>query len=577
MPGSSLQPPVDQVYNGGFEERMREDYLFSREEGNPIVNVGSHLYPDGVGISQPGEPSSQGNAPGPLGFSPQQRPQQPKHEPQHAPVVAQIGYDDDEELRKLQLSASPLEKLVNNQYLYCLRQMEADLKLIRTRIVQGDIQCLEEDLQHIRYQLTQYANEFKNLKSTHFLRPGDFANLLSLEEFLLSTLLPQLGLYEMDCMHLRNPDSSNGAIAVCLSIVSQENCGPISKEKAIGPFTLRLLTGATITQIQSGPVQPEIVEGTQRIKKNNQELENARQSFRENGTAVFSDLKFSSGTFPSLVRLRFRVTIELVTEGQNVMKTIESETTKPFISMTNTGSQWKDAAGTWLKEECFHAVDTYDVSIARVWNFFQKHYLQCTKQELNHIKRPLFMKDFEYLLRAKFKQGCEKSTMNQKEFQRFWDWVGPGLKKIRYQKHLLLLFEAGYLATFVTREEANEQLKDETIGTFLIRLSERIDGELIISYTHATGVRHYLIQPDDTADKKKTIIDFLGQNSLFVYILQLCTQPSGKRVWYKHNKESVLQKYYKKPPKVANTKSTNAELNPYDVRLPLDPNDFTGR
>jgi hypothetical protein len=152
---------------------------------------------------------------------------------------------------------------------------------------------------------------------------------------------------------------------VCLSIVSQESSGPISKEKTIGPFTLRLLTGATITQIQSGPVQPEIIDTSQRIKKGNQELENTRQSFRvtfsvvqvltqqENGTVVFSDLKFSSGTFPSLVRIKFRVTIQLVINGRSVTQAIESAPTKPFISMTNTGSQWKDAAGSWLKEECF--------------------------------------------------------------------------------------------------------------------------------------------------------------------------------------------------------------------------------
>jgi len=488
-----------------------------------------------------------------------------------SPVVAMVG--DEEEMRK-QMASSPLEKLVNNHYLYFLRHMESELKAVRTRIINGEIQGLNDELAQLRFQLTQYADEFRNLKSTHYLRPGDFANLLSLEEFLMSTLLPQLGLYEMDYVHVQTPDVAGGVIAVCLSIVNQENGGPISKEKAIGPFTLRLLTGATITQIQSGPVQPEIVEATQRIKRNNQELENARQSFKENGTATFSDLKFSSGTFPSLVKLRFRVTIELVCDGQNVMKTIESVSTRPFISMTNTGSQWKDAAGTWLKEECFQ--DAYDVSIARVWNFFQKHYLQCTKQELNNIKRPLFMRDFEYLLRAKFRQGCEKGSMNQKEFQRFWDWIGPGLKKIRYQKHMLLLFEAGYLATFVTREEANEQLKGETLGTFLIRLSERIDGEFVISYNHPSGVRHYLIQPDDTADKKKTLIDFLGQNTLFVYILQLSTQPSGKRVWYKHNKETVLQKYYKKQIKSSIVKPPS-ELNPYDVRLAADPNDFTGR
>lgn len=88
-------------------------------------------------------------------------------------------------------------------------------------------------------------------------------------------------------------------------------------------------------------------------------------------------------------------------------------------------------------------------------------------------------------------------------------------------------------------DATKEQLANESPGTFLIRLSERLDGEFVISYAHQTGVRHYLMQPDDTADKKKTFVDFLGQNSLFTHILQLTTHPNGKRVYYKHCKDKV--------------------------------------
>jgi len=129
------------------------------------------------------------------------------------------------------------------------------------------------------------------------------------------------------------------------------------------------------------------------------------------------------------------------------------------------------------------------------------------------------------------------------------------------------MFENGYLPGFVTGAEAEEQLQSETPGTFLIRFSERLDGEFVISYAHQSGVRHYLIQPDDTADKKKTLIDFLGQNPLFVNILQMTIQPNGKRVFYKHNKDKVLQRYYKKPPKQVK-QPTNTGNNPYDTRLP---------
>jgi hypothetical protein len=107
-----------------------------------------------------------------------------------------------------------------------------------------------------------------------------------------------------------------------------------------------------------------------------------------------------------------------------------------------------------------------------------------------------------------------------------------------------------FLCAFVTGAEAEEQLRGETNGTFLIRLSERLNGEFVISYKHSSGVRHYLIQPDDTADKKKTLIDFLGQNPTLI----------------KHNKDKVLQKYYKRPPKQS-TKNHSLDTRPYDTQI----------
>jgi hypothetical protein len=121
----------------------------------------------------------------------------------------------------------------------------------------------------------------------------------------------------------------------------------------------------------------------------------------------------------------------------------------------------------------------------------------------------------------------------------------------------------------VTGTEAEECLRNEENGTFLIRLSERLAGELVISYKHFSGVRHYLIQPDDTADKKKTLIDFLGQSSSLVWILQLkteCAEGDERRIFIKHYKDKVLQKYYKKPPKQV-PKNQSLDTRPYDDQL----------
>lgn len=125
-----------------------------------------------------------------------------------------------------------------------------------------------------------------------------------------------------------------------------------------------------------------------------------------------------------------------------------------------------------------------------------------------------------------------------------------------------------YLATFVTSAEATNQLKSQPNGAFIIRLSERLNGELVISYIWNNSVRHYLIQPDDTADKKKTLVDFLGQNGLFIHLMQLTTSPNGRQVWSIHDKDAVLQKFYKKSTK-PETKNPTSEGNPYDTRLPL--------
>lgn len=108
-----------------------------------------------------------------------------------------------------------------------------------------------------------------------------------------------------------------------------------------------------------------------------------------------------------------------------------------------------------------------------------------------------------------------------------------------------------YLACFVNGQEAEQHLAGEEVGTFIVRLSERLDGEFVVSYVHKvfsnsrlslpilqSGVRHYLIQPSDVTDKKKTIVDFMGESKLFKDMMQMVTQ-NNKRVFYKHDKDKV--------------------------------------
>lgn len=234
-------------------------------------------------------------------------------------------------------SIRSIEKLNNNDYLSCLRAVEKKLKNIRIRLMHGDLMSISEEQFDLREELQQYLTEFRQMLNSQMLHAKDLKTLQSLEEFIETYLLPQIDLYEMDLQYLSNPITiANREVPLYLGVV-QEQAGPIFKDKPIGPFTIRLLTGATVQQIHSGPIQPELCDGNQRIKRNNADLENARQSFNENGVAVFNDLKFQSGTFPNLVRIKFKVTLQVMVDGHSVTRTVESLPSKPFIAMTNTG------------------------------------------------------------------------------------------------------------------------------------------------------------------------------------------------------------------------------------------------
>jgi hypothetical protein len=88
---------------------------------------------------------------------------------------------------------------------------------------------------------------------------------------------------------------------------------------------------------------------------------------------------------------------------------------------------------------------------------------------------------------------------------------------------------------------------------------------------HSSGIRHYLVQVADTAAKNKTIVDFIGNNDTFAYVLMIITQPNGERLWIKQNKDVALQKFYKKAKPVS--MPPIVESNPYDSKIPV--NEFT--
>lgn len=115
---------------------------------------------------------------------------------------------------------------------------------------------------------------------------------------------------------------------------------------------------------------------------------------------------YIAGTFPNLIRLKFRATITVTIGNNKYTKTVESPQTKPFISMTNTGSQWKDAAGTWIKEDCFGGNDSLQSQFtttrflrsvtALVLELFSEAFFGCYQTRSTSCKTPSESQRFRF-------------------------------------------------------------------------------------------------------------------------------------------------------------------------------------
>ena len=97
-------------------------------------------------------------------------------------------------------------------------------------------------------------------------------------------------------------------------------------------------------------------------------------------------------------------------------------------------------------------------------------------------------------------------------------------------------------------------LKDQPIGTFIIRFSERRPGKVAIAYNKydeaikRVETKHYLVDLHDAKDSK-TLPDFLRDNGLFTQLLKLKTSYSCTPESFiegRVQKDVVMKEYYTK-------------------------------
>jgi len=264
--------------------------------------------------------------------------------------------------------------------------------------------------------------------------------------------------------------------------------------------------------------------------------------------ATFEDLRFPQGTRLKPVRLHFSVQLQFAQSAGTVgVVSADSEPSHPFVVLTNE-NQWDVAAGSLLQRDAFGASDScpwYHFA-----NTLQIHYLKATRQDCAHPQRPLSVSDLQYIHAIKF---GKKPVILLREFERFWEWFGKVLHKIRHQRHLSSLWLKGLIYGFIPREAAEQLLRGLEAGTFLLRFSERIAGQFAVAYVklgnnNVREVKHYLVKPEDIAGPNKTLADFLRVHEIFMFLVEKKTGflTEGGIIKGTYPKNQILEEFYSK-------------------------------
>lgn len=73
----------------------------------------------------------------------------------------------------------------------------------------------------------------------------------------------------------------------------------------------------------------------------------------------------------------------------------------------------------------------------------QVHYLRATRQNPNEPKRPLSIREIQYISQLDSIKG--KTQIHIRDFENFWNWFGDAMHKIRHQKGFSSMWLKGYV------------------------------------------------------------------------------------------------------------------------------------
>ncbi|KYQ99913.1 signal transducer and activator of transcription (STAT) family protein [Tieghemostelium lacteum] len=465
------------------------------------------------------------------------------HQPQQQMQQPQQQQQQQSQMSSPQPILDTIYKLLSEQE-QTLVQMIHEQSILLNRLPPNlDEQSIQSLKNLSQKQITlsnQMNTEMSALDATKkgmILEPTDLAKLFALKQD-LHIQFKQLSLLHNEIQAILNPQHATTKPNVALVLKSQPFPVVISKGKQLGEnqLVVLILTGARSNFHINGPVKATLVCDSHPTNKNNPStpLEMDSQPIYPATLTAHFPLKFMAGTRKCSVNLKFGVNIR---DMDNVTTTVESDASNPFVVITNE-CQWEGSAGVLLKKDAFDG--QLEISWPQFVNTLQRHFLIATKQDPVRPKRPLSAFDFKYIQTHFF---GNRPIIHQQDFDKFWSWFGKSMQTLRYQRHISSLWQEGIIYGYMGRQEVNDALSNQDPGTFIIRFSERNPGQFGIAYIGVElplRIKHYLVQPNDTAAAKKTFPDFLSEHSQFVNLLQWTKDQNGNPRFLKSHKDTAL-------------------------------------
>eukprot|EP01101_Sappina_pedata_P008874 TRINITY_DN500_c0_g1_i1.p1 TRINITY_DN500_c0_g1~~TRINITY_DN500_c0_g1_i1.p1 ORF type:complete len:729 (+),score=230.74 TRINITY_DN500_c0_g1_i1:157-2187(+) len=290
-------------------------------------------------------------------------------------------------------------------------------------------------------------------------------------------------------------------------------------------LVVQLLTGACVNVKILSKVKASIMADGNKVSNSEDKLIDGDEQEMDPKTLVVKfPLHFPKGTRKSASCFRFTVLAQSTQKYPNSSNmtpfstTLESEISLPYMVMTNQ-KQWEACEGVLLKKEAFG--EHVEIPWPQFSNTLQRIFVRALARESREKTRPLSADDLHYLKNSRFFGG--RHTINQTGFDAFWNWFGKCLQVIRYQRHVLKMWTAGYIAGFVNKAAIDQILINQKPGTFIIRFSETKPGTLATSracvINGVNEVQNHLVS---SKDNTTTIFlpDYCYEKSQLLYLVR---------------------------------------------------------